>query len=107
MSEFAERLKDLRKRHSVSQIDLGKSLSFGPSAISSYETANHEPSYDILIKICDYFSVSVDYILGHDITSVYSTEEVRLLEKYRELNDSDKQIISRILDSLTKSKYTK
>lgn len=103
MSKFAERLRHLRKWHSISQVELGRVLSFGPSTISSYETAMHEPSYDILIKICDYFSVSVDYMLGHDETLDYSVDEMQLIEKYRMLKDSDKKLISAMLDSLKKS----
>lgn len=63
----------------------------------------HEPSYDILIKLCDYFSVSVDYMLGHDKTLDYSVDEMQLIEKYRLLKDSDKKLISAMLDSLKKS----
>ena len=32
--------------------------------ISHYEISDHEPNFVALIKIADYFDVSVDYLLG-------------------------------------------
>ena len=100
MSEFARRLKELRKQNSVKQETLAKYLNFGASAISSYETAQHEPTYDILMKICDYFSVSVDYMLGHS-DSMFLADEKQVVEYYRKLRESDKLLINALLKSMT------
>ena len=100
MSDFARRLKELRKLNSVKQETLAKYLRFGPSTISSYETAQHEPSYDILMKICDYFSVSVDFMLGHS-ESKFLDDEKQVVEYYRKLKESDKLLINALLKSMT------
>ena len=34
------------------------------NAISQYESGIREPNIDFLIKICDFFDVSSDYLLG-------------------------------------------
>ena len=34
------------------------------NTISRYETGEREPGIDELIKIADYFNVSVDYLIG-------------------------------------------
>lgn len=57
------RLKELRKEKGISQIKLAMDLSVNQNTISRYETGEREAGYDMLIKIADYFNVSVDYLL--------------------------------------------
>jgi len=61
---FAQRLKSLRKETHTKQSQISDLLGFGPSAISNYETGRNEPSFNELIKIADYFNVSIDYLVG-------------------------------------------
>lgn len=39
-------------------------LNMGQNTISKYETGAREAGYSELIAIADYFSVSIDYLLG-------------------------------------------
>jgi len=59
-----EKLKLLRKEKGVSQKVVAKALGITLSAYSNYEQGIREPSNDILIKLCKYFNVSSDYLLG-------------------------------------------
>lgn len=58
------RLKELRKEKGISQLKLAMDLSTNQNTISRYETGEREADYEMLIKIADYFNVSVDYLLG-------------------------------------------
>lgn len=58
------RLKELRKEKGISQLKLAMDLSANQNTISRYETGEREADYEMLIKIADYFNVSVDYLLG-------------------------------------------
>ena len=58
------RLKELRKKKGVSQLRLATDLNTTQNTISRYETGEREPGIDELIKIADYFNVSVDYLIG-------------------------------------------
>ncbi|MCR4692695.1 MAG: helix-turn-helix domain-containing protein [Firmicutes bacterium] len=58
------RIKELRKSKNISQIKLGIDLNMSQNTISRYETGEREPSISDLIRIADYFGVSVDYLLG-------------------------------------------
>ena len=58
------RLKELRKSRNISQIKLAMDLNMNQNSISRYETGEREPGIDELIKIADYFNVSVDYLIG-------------------------------------------
>ena len=57
------RLKEIRKARGISQVKQAKDLSIAQNTISRYETGEREPGIDELIKIADYFNVSVDYLL--------------------------------------------
>lgn len=57
------RLKELRKEKGISQVKLAMDLCVNQNTISRYENGEREAGYDMLIKIADYFNVSVDYLL--------------------------------------------
>ena len=57
------RLKELRKKKNISQLKLALDLNTNQNTISRYETGEREPGLMELIKIADYFNVSVDYLL--------------------------------------------
>ncbi len=58
------RLKELRKKKGISQLRLATELNTTQNTISRYETGEREPGIDELIKIAEYFNVSVDYLIG-------------------------------------------
>lgn len=103
MSKFPERLKYLRKIKGVTQTQLSEQLGYGYTAISNYENFQNEASYDTLMKMAQYFEVSIDYLLGFDDElepSVCIPEEARFLQIYRKLNNKDKDIILDLVSSL-------
>lgn len=57
------RLKEIRKAKKISQLKLAMVLNMNQNTISRYETGDREPGINDLIKIADYFNVSVDYLL--------------------------------------------
>ena len=60
------RLKELRKNKNISQLKLALDLNTNQNTISRYETGERELGIMELIKIADYFNVSVDYLLGRN-----------------------------------------
>ncbi|MGN0572147.1 MAG: helix-turn-helix domain-containing protein, partial [Candidatus Fimenecus sp.] len=57
------RLKEVRKSKGISQMKLAMDLNTNQNTISRYETGEREPGIAELIKIADYFDVSIDYLL--------------------------------------------
>ena len=57
-------LKALRKKRKISQLKLALDLNMNQNTISRYENMEREADYETLIKIADYFDVSLDYLLG-------------------------------------------
>ena len=64
MKIFAQRLLELRKEKGISQAELAKQLQVSYSVVCYWETDRSEPTAPNLVKIADYFDVTVDYLLG-------------------------------------------
>lgn len=58
------RLKELRRKRKISQVKLALDLNMNQNSISRYENLEREADYDTLIRLADYFDVSIDYLLG-------------------------------------------
>lgn len=82
-SIFARRLSLLMKQNSVNQIQLANYLGISRQAISLYKKGAVEPSMENLQRICKYFNVSSDYMLG--ISNVTSIAEERYCEEIEKI----------------------
>ncbi len=69
------RIKELREDNALRQIDLARVTGIDQRTISNYETEKTVPDAYALVKIADYFNVSVDYLLCRTTLNVSS--EVR------------------------------
>ena len=56
-------LKKIRKEKGISQLKLAMELNMSQNTISRYETGEREPGINELIRIADYFNISIDYLL--------------------------------------------
>lgn len=66
MVNFGKKIKSLRLERNITQKQLADMAGVAVSAISSYESGNRYPSYDVLISLSRIFRVSTDYLLGLD-----------------------------------------
>ena len=57
------RLKELRKARRITQLKLAMDLNLTQNTASRYETGEREPGIAELVRIADYFHISVDYLL--------------------------------------------
>lgn len=64
MNAFGKHLKELRQEKKISQQKLAQIIGTNNSSVCDWECGRSEPSFDALVKICKYFDVSADYMLG-------------------------------------------
>ena len=64
MEIFQKRLIDLRKSNNVTQKEMAFRLGISQPSYIRYENGTAEPKFENLVKLADYFDVSVDYLLG-------------------------------------------
>lgn len=81
------RLKELRKAmKDVGQKDVADELGITKQAMSSYESGRHVPDIAILVDLADYYSCSIDYLLGRDEKIVQTTVSDSKRETVNNLN---------------------
>ena len=99
-------LKKLRKQHNLSQQKLADILHISQQSIYKYENDITFPDIEILIQMANYFSTSIDYLVGytdipHKIEPVTETmlnaDESLLIKQYDSLSSRQKRSI--FLDS--------
>lgn len=61
---FEERLIHLRKEKGLSQNAVAKEIKVAPRAYQNYEYGTAEPRLSTLIRIADFYGVSLDYLVG-------------------------------------------
>lgn len=58
------RIRELRNERHITQLKLALDLHMSQNTISRYESGEREPGIAELIRIADYFHVSIDYLVG-------------------------------------------
>ena len=58
------RLKDLREDNDLTQSKLAEHLHIKQNTYSQYENGQRQVPLDILIKLADYYNVTLDYLVG-------------------------------------------
>ena len=61
---YGNRIKILRIENGITQAELAKIIDTTASTIGKYEREQLEPNIEIISKLCNYFNVSADDILG-------------------------------------------
>lgn len=85
-------IKELRKSNNKTQIDIANMLGMSQNTYSKYELGLTEPNITNLIKLADYYNVSIDYLVGRQWNNDigYLTPQVRELVKLgQQLNEQN------------------
>jgi len=109
-SKFATNLGKLRREKGLSQRQAAALLGVSQALLSHYENDSREPKLDFVIKVCDYYSVTTDFILGRtkerndgvsrlssQVDEVISslvklkTTEIELIDKLKTLTEQNKK----------------
>lgn len=67
MSHFANKLKQLRLEHGLTQSELAKEFNVTQNAIFNWENGKREPNLEMVTKIANYFNTTLAFLLdGND-----------------------------------------
>ena len=61
---FAKNLSELRRRNGLSQRKAAADLKISQALLSHYENGAREPGLGFVCRVCDYYNVTADYLLG-------------------------------------------
>src|SRR3989339_884301 len=104
---FGQKLMILRKNKKITQKELADKLGIAFTSMARYENNYRLPSAEILIKLSDFFSVSIDYFvkdIDKDIFSVQDKDLPDIMFKIDSLKDSDRSSIKKMILSFVEDK---
>lgn len=100
------RLKELRKSRKLTQAVVADGVNCSVATYSRYESGTRQPSLEMVLKLADFFGVSLDYLFGRTPpdSSSLSAYEVDMLTKFRGAAGSVQEDVVDFLDLKTSKK---
>ncbi|MBR1658134.1 MAG: helix-turn-helix domain-containing protein [Synergistaceae bacterium] len=87
-NKFANMLKYLLSTRNIKQTELARSIGVKPNTISNYCNKVSQPDVDIIIKIAEFFDVSIDYLLTD------TRKENQILREELGLSDTTLEVLA-------------
>lgn len=107
MESFAQRLTFLRENKGLKKKELADILNVSAPCITQYENGSSMPGFDILWRISQLFSVSIDYLIGNDDSAfrldnlfAESTTYLDLLEACSRVPDNNRCALLAVIHAL-------
>lgn len=93
--QFAQRLKELRGKRGLTQLELSKAIDISNRVLCYYETGDRFPKDEqLLIRIADFFGVSLDYLVGRtEIPYMHELDNNTLYIDVLRLNQEERKKI--------------
>lgn len=67
MMSLGEKLKELRKSFNLTQAELAERIDVSRVNYTRYENGKIRPDYETLIKLADFYNVSLDELFGRNV----------------------------------------
>ena len=92
---FHETLAALRREKGSSQRQVAAELGISQALLSHYENGAREPGLGFVCRVCEYYGVSADYLLGRTETrsALETGTAKRFLRQLRELTEQGEKTL--------------
>ncbi|GAB3018928.1 hypothetical protein GCM10027051_24990 [Niabella terrae] len=103
-TEFADRLKDLRKRKRISQGELAELIEVHFTQVSRYERGETKPNAEAMTKLAKALDTTVDFLLNGTADDMVKDAglEKELIRRFKEVQDlgtEDKKTVLSLMDA--------
>ena len=97
------RIRELRKNQGWLQSDLANRLNTTAVSIGRYETEQRQLDPETILKLCEIFGCSADYLLGRTAlpSPDLSEEELELVLAFRRADDRSREMVRLALAPFT------
>ena len=97
-------LKELRKNDGQTQKDIAEMLNITQQTYCGYELETSEPNLKTLIKLADYYGVSLDYLVGREFKNdvgYMSPEQKEVVEMFLKLDEFNQAKVTGYITGLS------
>lgn len=98
---YQEAMKAARRRSGLTQKEASEATSIALGTLRRWEQGVNEPDVESLVSLAELYMVTVDELLGVEWvrSPLFSDEERRLLDLYRDTNDQGKRAIMSVAEA--------
>lgn len=100
MFNLGNRVKELRKKHNMTQQELAEAISMRQESVARIEKGKHQPSYDAILKICDAFGISLPEFFSPG-TEKFPPDLKQWLELGKQLTPEQRELLMKTIQKLT------
>ena len=110
MDELGNRIAYLRKLNKMSQTELAKKIGISYAQLGRYEIKGAQPPAEVLKKIADSLSTTVDFLINGDTDEKAKStlKDAELLQQFKaveQMDDDDRNVVKKLIDAfITKRK---
>jgi len=103
-TEFADRLKELRKRKGISQGELAELIEVHFTQVSRYERGETKPNAEAMTRLAKALDTTVDFLMNGTADDVAKDAglEKELISRFKEVQDletEDKKTVLSLMDA--------
>ena len=102
--KIGKNIQKIRKSNGYTQEKLAEIIEVSVRYISDIEQDKSKPSYEVLIKICNVFKISLDQIFSEYINTKENKSIEYSLAGFDKLSKKDKETIENLIMYFNKSK---
>ncbi|MBQ6679497.1 MAG: helix-turn-helix transcriptional regulator [Lachnospiraceae bacterium] len=97
---FRNTLKDLTRSRHLYLKDVAEEIGITKTTISRYLTGDRNPDLEYVIRLANFFDVTVEYLLGLNDTRfrAVSDSDERILDAYALMPEEDKRIVDAVME---------
>lgn len=106
---FNDVIKELRLNRKLTTDDVANSIGVSGSAYRNYERGERSPSFEILVKLADFYGVTTDYLLGREpepdplAMLNIKVNNQKFIDIYQELPEFQQQVLVDAMRKLSAS----
>jgi len=105
--QIGEHIKILRERYGLSQAEMGEIAHVSDKAISSWENGTRLPRMGAIERMANYFGITKSELIEGESSSSLSTDEWKLIDLYRNAEESARQFAYEMLEHHQKAREAK
>lgn len=89
------RIRSLREDRDLRQIDVAQATGIDQKTLSNYETGKTNPDSYALVKLADFFDVTIDYLIGRSNNNfVHKSDVLKKIEMIQNDLEDVKKLLS-------------
>ncbi|KRL81769.1 helix-turn-helix domain-containing protein [Ligilactobacillus equi] len=112
MTEFSDKLTNLRENRGWSKKYVADKIHIKPQTYGNYEYGIRQPDFETLSKIASLYEVTTDYLLGRDgkeENSADTKDLAKIMDSImtyngKELNQHDKDVVEGLISAYLNNK---